>query len=340
MRDGNSRKNDSRAGSSRFDGTSAVPREFGPSDLDVAIARMLRDDGQMPAREIGRRIGVSEERVRVRLSDMLSRGDVSIGVVLDMVAAGFEFYVFFFISVRDSSVREVAAQAARIPEAVAVDIVLGPFDLLVAVLATDRRHLVGIADRLGSITGIFEINATLVIDVHKFRTEDLSVRVDPYPRLMDEQAVIPGLDDLDSRIVRALRHDGRSTNLKIAADIGVSEGTVRSRIKRMISCKQLRILPFHRYQPTDTTIWFLMLRVDRTQLSEIISTLSGIDAITFLASSLGGYDVMSLAVTRERGQILDLLLNTIRTMEGVHHVDTMELIELVKWDHDWVRILT
>jgi DNA-binding Lrp family transcriptional regulator len=301
---------------------------------------MLRHDGQMPAREMGRRLGVSEERVRVRLSDMLGRGDVTVGVVLDMASAGFEFYVFFFISVRDASVREVAARAAQIPEAVAVDIVLGPFDLLVAVLATDRRHLVGIADRLGSIDGIFEISATLVIDVHKFRTEDISDRMDPYPRLVDELPVIPGLDELDSRIVRALRQDGRSTNLKIAAVLGVSEGTVRSRIKRMLSCKQLRIIPFNRYQPTATTIWFLMLRVDRTQLPEIIRTLSGIDAISFLTSSLGGYDVMSLAVTRERGQILDLLLNTVRTMEGVHHVDTMELIELVKWDHDWVRILT
>ena len=43
----------------------------------------------------------------------------------------------------------------------------------------------------------------------------------------------PVLDDLDRQLIDILARDARVSNRKIAGDLGVTEGTVRGRIKRL-----------------------------------------------------------------------------------------------------------
>jgi DNA-binding Lrp family transcriptional regulator len=43
----------------------------------------------------------------------------------------------------------------------------------------------------------------------------------------------PQLDDLDRQLIEVLARDARVSNRKIAGDLGVTEGTVRGRIKRL-----------------------------------------------------------------------------------------------------------
>ena len=42
------------------------------------------------------------------------------------------------------------------------------------------------------------------------------------------------MDELDRRIISLLQLDGRASNAKIAREVGVSEGTVRRRLRRLI----------------------------------------------------------------------------------------------------------
>ena len=42
------------------------------------------------------------------------------------------------------------------------------------------------------------------------------------------------MDELDRKIVGILQQDGRASNAKIARQLGVSEGTIRRRLKRLI----------------------------------------------------------------------------------------------------------
>ena len=49
------------------------------------------------------------------------------------------------------------------------------------------------------------------------------------------------LDDLDRQLIEILGRDARVSNRKIAGDLGVTEGTVRGRIKRL---QQERLIAF------------------------------------------------------------------------------------------------
>ena len=42
------------------------------------------------------------------------------------------------------------------------------------------------------------------------------------------------MDELDRKIIALLQLDGRASNAKIAREVGVSEGTVRRRLRRLI----------------------------------------------------------------------------------------------------------
>ncbi len=52
------------------------------------------------------------------------------------------------------------------------------------------------------------------------------------------------LDATDERILEALQDDGRRSFRNIAREIGVSEGTVRTRVRRLEAAGALRFLAF------------------------------------------------------------------------------------------------
>ena len=51
----------------------------------------------------------------------------------------------------------------------------------------------------------------------------------------------PQLDDLDRKIVELLARDARVSNRQIAVRLGVTEGTIRGRIKRLEKDKCIRL---------------------------------------------------------------------------------------------------
>ena len=50
------------------------------------------------------------------------------------------------------------------------------------------------------------------------------------------------MDELDRKIVSILQQDGRASNAKIARQLGVSEGTIRRRLKKLIQDETIQVL--------------------------------------------------------------------------------------------------
>jgi Lrp/AsnC family transcriptional regulator for asnA, asnC and gidA len=67
---------------------------------------------------------------------------------------------------------------------------------------------------------------------------------DPLPPIYDLRMSQPSFDATDERILEALQVDGRRSFRDIAREIGVSEGTVRTRVRRLEAAGVLRFLAF------------------------------------------------------------------------------------------------
>ena len=50
------------------------------------------------------------------------------------------------------------------------------------------------------------------------------------------------MDDLDRKIIAILQSNGRASNAQIARNVGVSEGTVRRRVRRLIEEAVIRVV--------------------------------------------------------------------------------------------------
>ena len=59
------------------------------------------------------------------------------------------------------------------------------------------------------------------------------------------------MDDLDINIIDILQKDGRASNAKIARGVGVSEGTIRRRLKKLIGDRTIQIGPYQKHKSLD-----------------------------------------------------------------------------------------
>ena len=50
------------------------------------------------------------------------------------------------------------------------------------------------------------------------------------------------MDELDRKIIALLQLDGRASNAKIAREVGVSEGTVRRRLRRLVQDEGVNVI--------------------------------------------------------------------------------------------------
>src|SRR5690625_1817968 len=81
----------------------------------------------------------------------------------------------------------------------------------------------------------------------------------------DEQS----LDRLDRQILDWLSMDARTSNRRIAGAVGVTEGTVRTRIRRMEAAGQIRLTAVtnieHLVNPVLAYVWIEVERSDQAQ---------------------------------------------------------------------------
>ena len=85
------------------------------------------------------------------------------------------------------------------------------------------------------------------------------------------------LDDTDKSIVEYLSLDARTSNRKIATALGITEGTVRARIKRMEEEKLIRITAvtnIDRFR--DGALAYIWIEVERSsQTDAVAKTMAG-----------------------------------------------------------------
>jgi Lrp/AsnC family transcriptional regulator for asnA, asnC and gidA len=210
---------------------------------------------------------------------------------------------------------------------------------VVGVLAQNREHLVELTKKVGIVAGIRQLDCSLALDIRKFDGSPRRASDDGFPRILDTVPNVPGFDALDSMIILALRKDGRSSNYHLAKELGISEGAVRHRIKRLLGRNAIQILPVLRHTDMPSAIAYVGIRADRRSLDHIANELKSFPNIPFITETVGQFDIILLTSANERTELLTMLLDNVRTIAGVRKTETLELINLIKWDFDWMRIL-
>jgi Lrp/AsnC family transcriptional regulator for asnA, asnC and gidA len=134
-------------------------------DLDRRIIEALQENGRESFRRIAARLGVSEGTVRARYARLTSEGILQVVAVTNPLGLGFEQAL---IGVKTSGPpSEVADQISRWPEADYVVVTAGQFDLVVELVASDRRGLLELTNRLRALGGVVSTETFFYLEMWK-----------------------------------------------------------------------------------------------------------------------------------------------------------------------------
>ena len=141
------------------------------------------------------------------------------------------------------------------------------------------------------------------------------------------------VDELDRRIIEALQENGRESFRRIAARLGVSEGTIRARYARLTDDGVLQVVAVT--NPLGLGFDQALVGVKTTGApSEIADEISRWPEADYVVVTAGQFDIVVEVVASDRGELLELT-NRMRALPGVSTTETFFYLEMWKQLYDW-----
>jgi Lrp/AsnC family transcriptional regulator for asnA, asnC and gidA len=139
------------------------------------------------------------------------------------------------------------------------------------------------------------------------------------------------LDHLDREIIRHLQEDGRRPYREIARELSVSEGTIRSRVRRLLDTEALRVVaiadPFHLgYR----VLAFVLLSVEPGANERVIEALVSFPEVTYVSACTGRFDVYIQLVCRDHDHLYEMLSERIPAVGGIVRTETFTELKMHK----------
>jgi DNA-binding Lrp family transcriptional regulator len=317
----------------------AAPDQIELSDLDRALIEYLRIDGREGNRSLAARLKVNEVTVAARLRRLEESNLMRVVAITDITLFGHREFAFAMINVVGRSVFDVAADIAKLPEAVSVTICTGRFDIIVPILGRDRLHIAELFGRtLPKIKGVRTVHGSFALDVLKYESKWSLFGIDAgvSPEAQPSETV----DELDLAIIGLLQVNARRSNRHIAAELGVSEGTVRGRIKRMINDRVFRIQAVSDIAVSGLGAHaFIAIKAESGKVDTVAKALVRRDDVAQVTRVLDGFDLIAVLVSEDRQSLIAGILNEISLMPGVHSTETFDSVGTTKHTYAWTWIV-
>ncbi|KFG90955.1 putative AsnC family transcriptional regulator [Sphingobium herbicidovorans NBRC 16415] len=147
------------------------------------------------------------------------------------------------------------------------------------------------------------------------------------------------LDKLDQGIVEKLARDARISNRAIAAELGVTEGTIRTRIKRLQNEGLIQFTVVTDFRMAGSPNLCMMgIDADPSHVCDLARSLSDIPEITCVVVLLGRYSLLAMGLFTNIEQLNDLVTERIRPLPGVQRVETSVSVHNLKYEAGIAKI--
>ena len=145
---------------------------------------------------------------------------------------------------------------------------------------------------------------------------------------MKEDVVV---DDLDNQIVEILKKDGRASNAHIARALGVSEGTVRRRLRMLIEGGVIHVnVSLDAVKMGLTTEAIIGLEVDPDKMDPVCASLADFDEIGYVTLTTGAMDVFAWGRFSSTESLGLFLRSKVGKIPGVRRTETYMCISVRK----------
>jgi len=140
----------------------------------------------------------------------------------------------------------------------------------------------------------------------------------------------------DCQIIRLLQKDGRISNTTIAEKLGISEATVRARLKRLIEDQVIQIVAVSNPLKLGFEIvGVINIQVDIKKAENVIKELKKFKELWYIVVTTGSSDINVEFNLRSLDELHILLLEKINKIDGIIRTDTSLIMRFIKRQYDW-----
>jgi Lrp/AsnC family transcriptional regulator for asnA, asnC and gidA len=139
------------------------------------------------------------------------------------------------------------------------------------------------------------------------------------------------MDELDRKIIGILQQDGRASNAKIARQLGVSEGTIRRRLKRLIEDEAIQVLALP--EPSKLgygTEAIVGLQVDPGMIEDVAAALASVPEALNVSVTTGAFDLFAWVALPSSEELHSFLLAVVGNIPGVRRSETFVIMSVKK----------
>jgi Lrp/AsnC family transcriptional regulator, regulator for asnA, asnC and gidA len=143
------------------------------------------------------------------------------------------------------------------------------------------------------------------------------------------------LDDVSKAIIEQLQLDGRRSYAAIAKVVGLSEAAVRQRVQRLIDSGVMQVVAVTDPLELGFARQAMVGIKAEGALEPIADKLKAMDEVEYVVITAGSFDLLAEVLCESDDQLLRILSDRIRAIEGVKVTETFVYLKLVKQTYSW-----
>ena len=145
------------------------------------------------------------------------------------------------------------------------------------------------------------------------------------------------LDDTDYAIIDLLRADGRLPYRAIARDLGLTETTVRARVRRLEDSNTMRVVAVTDIEAAGYQMLLAIgVQVENRSPLDVARELAAIAEVFSVNVVVGTHDVEILVVAEDQEALAELLSVQLAGIEGIRRLTPALAVDVLKNQPDWL----
>ncbi len=139
------------------------------------------------------------------------------------------------------------------------------------------------------------------------------------------------LDNLNEQIIDILKADGRASNASIARFLGVSEGTIRRRLNKLIDGDIVNVnVSLNPGKLGFYTEAIIGVQVDPDKIDLVSDGLAALQEVDWVSVTTGSFDKFAWVTIETAEKLGDILMTQVGTISGVRKTETFMCLSMGK----------
>ena len=146
------------------------------------------------------------------------------------------------------------------------------------------------------------------------------------------------IDQVDKQIIHELQIDGRRSYTDLAETLGLSEGAIRKRLKKLMGNNVIKISASITPHAIGFNFISLMaIQVQMEGLHQVADILANNPHVYYLAFVTGRYDLVALMISRSPEELSKFIREEISKIPSIVRTETLVNLEVIKspWISPW-----